>query len=337
MSRASLKTSVVVVMAASLTLLATGCSTPVPATSAHPSNDDASVRLMSLLAQDRRVTAVGYRLLAANVALCHHRRANAGWALQSASQYSGALRPIAEARFGLDGDLPGVSAVAPTGPAARADVHEGDLITAVNGIPLKRGPESSSPSHDGLADNIAVLDQALAQGPVTLSIRRDGAVRDITLQPATVCTSKFQVDPSTEYNARADGRGVYISSRLVAYAADDDELALILGHELAHNVLQHRPAPPPIGNPGPAPATALAPGDRATGERDADRVGLYLAARAGYDPNVAPGFWRRFAVTNWRVRYAQIGHASAAVRARALEVVNQEIAAKRASGQPLIP
>ncbi|MBU4135541.1 MAG: peptidase M48, partial [Alphaproteobacteria bacterium] len=72
-------------------------------------------------------------------------------------------------------------------------------------------------------------------------------------------------------------------------------------------------------------------------ERQADRVGLYLAARAGYDTAIAPAFWRRFGAYNWRVRYPQWGHPSAEARARALEAVQAEISALQASGRPLLP
>ena len=81
------------------------------------------------------------------------------------------------------------------------------------------------------------------------------------------------------------------------------------------------------------PLTAAAGGS----ERQADRVGLYLAARAGFDTSVAPAFWRRFGEFNWRVRYPQWNHPSAEARASALEEVQAEITARRAGGQPLSP
>tara|TARA_R110002124_G_scaffold120029_4_gene277833 strand:- start:567 stop:1583 length:1017 start_codon:yes stop_codon:yes gene_type:complete len=325
-------------MIVALGLGASACSTPVPGGgSALSASDSPAARLEALVALDRRVAAVGFRLTTASVDLCASRRDVAGWTLHAANQYSDALRPVAEARFGLDGDLPGVLAVADDSPAARAGLSAGDLLVRVNGEDLEAGHGSGPPSHDGLAANLARLDQALAAGPVRLEVRRGSTLRAVALQPIPACSSFFQVDPSDEYNARADGRGVFISSTMAAYAADDDDLALILGHELAHNVLQHHPSPEPLGDPDPVPETALARGNHWTQERDADRVGLFLAARAGFDTARAPGFLRRFGADNWRIRYAQIGHASAEARARALEETNAEIAAQRAAGRPLRP
>ncbi len=325
-------------MAVALGLGAVACTTPAPGSARSRSGaDDPAARLESLVALDRRVAAVGYRLATASAELCASRRDVAGWTLHAATQYSDALRPAAGARFGLRGDLPGILAVAADSPAARAGLVEGDLLIRLNGQALEQGDLTGAPSHDGLAANVARLDRAMAAGPVILEVRRDGTTRTVTVRPTLACNSFFQVDPSDEYNARADGKGVFISSTMAAYAADDDELAMILGHELAHNVLQHHPPPEPLGEPEPVPATALPRGSHWTQERDADRVGLYLMARAGFDPERAPGFLRRFGADNWRVRYAQIGHASAESRARALEGTNSEIAAKRAAGQPLRP
>lgn len=325
-------------MAVALGLEAAGCTTPVPGgVSARSTGDEPAARLEALVALDRRVTAVGYRLTTANIDLCASRRDVAGWTLHAANQYSDALRPVAEARFGLEGDRPGILAVADDSPAARAGLTAGDLLIRVNGQNLAAGDGSGPPSHDGLAAHVARLDQALAAGPVILEVRRGDTTRTVTVQPTQACNSFFQVDPSDEYNARADGKGVFISSTMAAYAAHDDDLAMILGHELAHNVLQHHPSPEPLGEPDPVPETALPRGNHWTQERDADRVGLYLVARAGFDATRAPGFLRRFGADNWRVRYAQIGHASAEARARALEETNAEIAVQRAAGQPLRP
>lgn len=325
-------------MVIALGLVVAACSTPAPGGApALSGSQEPAARLETLVALDRRVADVGYRLITANIDLCASRRDVAGWTLHAASQYSDALRPVAEARFGLDGDRPGILAVADDSPAARAGLAAGDLLLRVNGEALAPGDHSGPPTHDGLAANVARLDQALALGPVALEVRRGDTTRTVILRPTVACSSFFQVDPSDEYNARADGKGVFISSTMAAYAADDDDLAMILGHELAHNVLQHRPPPEPLGEPDPVPETALARGNHWTQERDADRVGLYLMARAGFDTDKAPGFLRRFGADNWRVRYAQIGHASAEARARALDAANAEIAAKRAAGQPLRP
>lgn len=293
-------------------------------------------RLTTLTALDQRVARVAFRLLDANADLCPVVRQSAGWALHAASQYSPALRPHAETRFGLQGDLPGVLAAPADSPAVAAGLRDGDLILAVNGQRLSPGPARSEPSFQGLEQNVAQLDGALADGPVQLTVRRDGAERSVTVQPRRACGYEVQLNPSDELNARADGRRLFISTALAGFTQTDDELAIVLGHELAHHVLRHRNWDD-IGGEGRTANDATSVSGPGTREQQADRVGLFLSARAGFDTSIGPAFWRRFGAYNWRVRYPQLRHESAEARARRLETVQAEIEAKRAAGEPLLP
>ena len=297
----------------------------------------AEQRLVALTDMDQRVARVGYRLSAANAALCPAVRNSAGWLVHAASQYSPELRPYAETRFGLDRDLLGMLAVPEGSPAALAGLRQGDLILSVNGAALTRGPDRGAAAFEGLEANIQRLDLALARGAIDLVIRRDGHERTVPVTPQPACGYDVQLDPSDELNARADGKRLYITTAMAGFAATDDELALVLGHELAHHVLGHRNWHEAEAR-GRRTQTVPALGDTAGGpERQADRAGLYLSARAGFDTSIAPAFWRRFGAFNWRVRYPQWGHPSAEARARALEEVQAEISALQATGQPLVP
>lgn len=299
--------------------------------------DPAERRLIALTDLDQRVARVGYRLSAANADLCTVVRNSAGWLVHAASQYSPELRPHAVTRFGLDGDLPGLLAVPQGSSAALAGLRRGDLILSVNGQALARGPARRAAAFEGLEANIHWLDLALAKGPAELVVRRDGVERTVTVTPHRACGYDVQLDPSDELNARADGKRLFITTAMAGFAATDDELAIVLGHELAHHVLGHRnwhEAETRGRQTQSVPALEGAAGGH---ERQADRVGLYLSARAGFDTSIAPAFWRRFGAYNWRVRFPQWTHPSAESRARALEQVHAEISALQAAGQPLIP
>ncbi len=297
----------------------------------------AEQRLVALTDLDQRVARVGYRLSEANAGLCPAVRNSAGWLLHAASQYSPELRPHARTRFGLDGDLPGLLSVPEGSAAALAGLRQGDLLLGVNGEALTRGVDRGPAAYEGVEANIRKLDLALADGPVVLAVRRDGNDLSVTVTPQRACGYEVQLDPSDELNARADGKRLFITTAMAGFTATDDELAVVLGHELAHHVLGHRgwhEAETRGRQTQTVPALAGASGGA---ERQADRVGLYLAARAGFDTSVAPAFWRRFGAFNWRVRYPQWSHPSAEARARALEEVEAEISARRAAGQPLVP
>ena len=104
------------------------------------------------------------------------------------------------------------------------------------------------------------------------------------------------------------GNHVFVLTGLFRYARDEDELAAVVGHELAHNLARHageRISGGLIANllahltflidPSGAlyavfvPATALLhdlPNSREA-EMEADRIGIHLAADACYDPRAA--------------------------------------------------
>ncbi|QQQ18208.1 PDZ domain-containing protein [Brevundimonas vitis] len=286
-------------------------------------------RLQTLIALDRRVTEVAFNLALANVELCPSPAPKAGWLLHSASQYSGDLRHEAERLLGLDGALPGVSVVVDGSPAAVAGLQVGDLITAVDDMPMQAARDQTRAGYDDLARNLETLDAAMADGePVRLTVQRQGTTLTTVLTPVLACPYETQVDSSPDIRARADGRRVFISSAFAAYAETPDALAFVLSHELAHNIL---------GHPAQIRGMNLAPWRIEQSENVADRVGLFLMARAGYDVGTVPAFLRRLAQDHWQLRYPQWGHASAPARAQALEAVVIEIESLRAADRPLTP
>ena len=97
----------------------------------------------------------------------------------------------------------------------------------------------------------------------------------------------------------------------------DDELAQVMGHEIAHALANHTAERMSVAmasqagvlaagilsdNPGQAMAMAAVaakvavdlPNSR-TAETEADRIGIELAARAGYDPRAAVTLWQKMA------------------------------------------
>ena len=299
-------------------------------------------RLEGLTALDRRVAGVAWRLARANADLCPVVRPRAGWSLQSAGQYGPELRPIAERRYGLEGDLPGVLAAPPQSPAAAAGLGAGDLLLAVDGQALQPGSGLGAESYDGLQANIEVLDQAAVRGPVALRVRRDGVERAVTLRPVPACAYATQVEVTGTLRSRADGRHVFISDGMANLAGNDDELAFVLAHELAHAVLEHRTDPAVTGARGEANARiTLRRGLSLSAEADADRMGLYLLARAGFDPHAAVEFLTRYAEADGGAAFVQVNaggiYASAPARRRARGPVLADIVARREANRPLSP
>jgi predicted Zn-dependent protease len=127
------------------------------------------------------------------------------------------------------------------------------------------------------------------------------------------------IDDPKQVNAwcMAGGRMAIYTGLLKQVAPTDDELAQVMGHEIAHALANHtaeRMSVAMAGSAGviavgllsdkPGQAMVLAataaklavdlPNSRAA-ENEADEIGLKLAARAGFDPRAAITLWQKMA------------------------------------------
>jgi len=125
-------------------------------------------------------------------------------------------------------------------------------------------------------------------------------------------------DPKT-VNAwcMAGGRMALYTGLILKIDPTDDELAQVMGHEIAHALANHTAEKMSIAmasqagviavgvasdKPGQAMALGVVAAQLAiqlpnsrTAESEADRIGIELAARAGYDPAAAVTLWQKMA------------------------------------------
>ncbi|MFC1515344.1 M48 family metallopeptidase [Thermodesulfobacteriota bacterium] len=186
-------------------------------------------------------------------------------------------------------------------------------------------------------------------------IRESGERVSGWLKGVSACDYRAAVAMSDMINAYADGKNVIITTGMLRFTESDDELALVLGHEFAHNVLGHmnqkrvQSAAGLLLDLAVTVFTGVNTGGLFSSlggnmfstefEADSDYMGLYIAARAGYDIKIAPEFWRRMAVEH----PASIGkhylatHPSTPERSAALKESIEEIENKIKEEKPLTP
>ncbi|MBA3941732.1 MAG: peptidase M48, Ste24p [Sphingopyxis sp.] len=311
---------------ASLTIL---LASPVAASApAEPTAHDA------LAALEARVAAIGFRLTTANAAWCPDRQAQFGWIWGDPRLYGAAQRAAARAAYGAsDADAPYIAAAAPGSPAASVGFGVGIAVATVNGIAIAV-PEDGDPFA-----RITALEKRLAALPPGAAAEIGGPDgQRATLVPVAGCVSDFRVEARDKAAGAADGRLVLISAGLARFAANDDELAAAVAHELAHNVLRHRAR---LDAAGVDRGLMKQFGRNARlfrqTEVEADRLSVWLLAGAGYDPGAAVRFWTAFGQREGRPLFQAGTHPRWQDRVEALSVEAAVIAAERAAGETLRP
>lgn len=273
--------------------------------------------LRSLVDQDVRVATIGTRLaLAAGQDFCPGQSLSlAGLIVQDAEQYSADTRDDARIALGL-GEGPTVVGVVAGTPTGGAQI--GDSIVSVNGIAVPMQP----PTHPyARVAQVEAAVEGAKKNKVVIVVRRGSATLNLVHPVAAGCSSRFQIIRGGLGATQADGRYVTISDRMMKLAPTDEMLAALIAHELAHNILRHN--------------QLKTPSKRA--EYEADRLSVWLVAKAGYDLNSVLPFWAALRKRADYGIFADGTHPSWPKRIAALEVALAEVRAQQAAGQPLVP
>src|SRR5262249_54030646 len=198
------------------------------------------------------------------------------------------------------------------------------------------------------------------ESPIQVLVRRDGTDAMHTVSPVRACSIPIELTSDSSANAFTDGDKIVIYSSILRMARTDAQLALIVGHELAHANLGHLDAQMINTVAGWASGAALDAGIMLGGistsgafskafsraganafsvgfEREADYVGAYYAARAGYDLAGAEEVWRALSLEQPDSIRIAATHPITPVRFVQMQKVAAEITEKRRRNGTLMP
>jgi beta-barrel assembly-enhancing protease len=306
------------------------------------------------LEDELRIKRVAQPILESAIELCKDKtRYDSGATFTSMGAYGKDFEPVVTKYLGIAGNELGLLHVVPGSPADKAGLKRGDRLISVNGFVIPNTKEAATELGKRAQEWFKKPDPVVS---VYARKSADGSwqTAQAVVTPVKACDFPAFLVMQESLNAYADGKAIAIFRGMLRFA-NDNELSIVIGHELAHNFMGHIEAGqrnnvlgtiaeiiaasrgvPTQGALGAAIALAYSPAF----ESEADYVGLYVLARAGIEIKDAPKFWRRMAAANpggISQRGMIASHPATSTRFVALEKTIQEIEAKRTAGQPLVP
>jgi len=283
-----------------------------------------------------RLMSVFYPLQIANAELCGEGTAYvSGFTTHSKRSYPDNFQENANRLHRFDGKVL-IRYVHPQSSAQRAGLAAGDRIIAIEGEDVEQKDAEAV---------IYLLETAQKKsGRLNVTVSHEGNTRSLAVEAVRGCDVTLDLVNSDAVNAAVLGSDIQVSSGMLKFTESDTELAIVLGHELAHVMLGHSSRAKTVGKLmavalfGYVAQKVVADSSKQN-ELDADYVGLYMTTRAGHDVSGASEIWRRIAIENPQSieRRFIASHPDSPERFVALEAAIKEIREKKEKGSALLP
>ncbi|MEP1230249.1 MAG: M48 family metallopeptidase [Litorimonas sp.] len=276
------------------------------------------IALTQLKAETARLMNVSWPVLEKNSDLCEKIRPGIGVKTHYIRVYDKTLKEASMRVLGAQ-EQPTILHVIAGSPADKAGLQAGDMLLNHEGNPARETDKK-------------FWTQLETGKSMPVNIKRGETQKTINIAAQDICNYNVRLRSSVAINAYADGRNITVTSGMMKFSSNDNELAMIVGHELAHNTMAH--IRKILGN---RILSGNATRYTRPFESEADYVGLYYQVRAGYSPENVEDFWRRLSAINPKNVARAKSHPTFPDRFLRLAATRDEIKAKQDSNTPLIP
>jgi Zn-dependent protease with chaperone function len=276
-----------------------------PSTSASPSvsqnspskvNSASSITIRdpvidTLLERQERIYRIAAPLIIKNAVLCRTQaRPLLGFTAKNQYSYPPELAVAARQSLGLDERLQVMQILDGSG-AMRAGLKRGDILQTIQDLTIPTGPQAEPEAARMLSPILKNLTE------INITVIRQNQPITVNVPLTLACAFAIDVGNTQNINAYADGRRILVTRGLLDWLSTDEDVAVIIAREIAHNVLQHAKQLQQMATlsividnlllfkPDQVAANS-SNGIKITPEKmdqDADRLALFMLARAGYD------------------------------------------------------
>ena len=258
------------------------------------STTSAAVRdpvLNGLLLRQERIYRIAAPLIIKNAVLCRTQaRPLLGFTAKNQHSYPPELAVAARQNLGLDERLQVMQILDGSG-AMRAGLKRGDILQTIQDLSIPTGSQAEPEAARMLSPILKNLSE------ITITVVRQNQPITVNVPLTLACAFTIDVGNAQHLNAYADGRRILLTRGLLDWLSNDEDVAVIIAREIAHNVLQHAKQLQQVATLSSVIDNLLlfkpdqAAANSGNGikivlekmDQEADRLALFMLARAGYD------------------------------------------------------
>ena len=259
----------------------------------------ASYLIASMASASRKLHDISWPIMKANIDVCINSRINAfGFMVATPNDLQTSLKPFFHSASPNNiksnySNLPMIVSVANKSPANKVNIMEGDLIVSI---------DTNLVNYKNYK---TLLIEAAKKGRLKIGVKRLNKNLTYDLNSEVICGYPVQPMVSPIPNAYADGSKIYITIATLDFIKDDQEIAFLISHELAHNIVHYKgkglheiEAKPISINDKPSLQSVgdlfvLQSGAK---ETEADLLGIEYAIKGGFSQNKVANYFRRLSI-----------------------------------------
>ena len=301
------------------------------------------------------VKNIGFKINNSNADICKKVGFSSGITYANNHSLGIKISKYFPAELNID-DQVSIIHIANNSSAEKAGLKVGDKIMEIDNYEFPKGKKA-------VQKVLKYFEKKDSNKTQEIKIQRNGEIKSLSFEKDKICDYPIILTQDNIVNAFADGERILMTQGIVNYSKDENEIALIIAHELAHNDRGHLEAKKKnmlvLGSVGFILdlMTIYYSGGTAGGnaqntdlwtqigaqaysvefEKDADYGGVYYAERAGYDISNAHEFWERIWSENPKRIAISSTHPATAERYIQIKKTVEEINDKKAKGLALVP